>query len=406
MDDAVPPRRIAVVATLDTKGDEAAFVAHGIRARGHEPVLVDVGLAGTPRIAAAIDRDRIAAVAGPAEQGEADRTKAMIRVGRAAGRILAEEVEAGRLHGAIAIGGGTGRWIAAEAMAALPIGLPKLIVTTVVNSDGRSDIAQLPSVADIAGLNRLLVPILNNAVGAISGMVEQPAAPDAARRRTIAMTMFGVTTEGGTRLREYLEEAGCEVVVFHATGAGGDTMEKLARDGMFDAVVDWTTSEITDHLVGGICASGPGRLEAAGELGIPQVIVPGAVDVINVRAPIPAAFEGRTHHWHLPTVPLLRTSAAESARVGSWIADKLDRATGPTTVVIPRRGYSSLDIAGGDFEDPGADEAFETALREGLRDDIPVLAEDLHINDAAFARVVADTILAMLPASPEDGDNR
>jgi uncharacterized protein (UPF0261 family) len=213
--------------------------------------------------------------------------------------------------------------------------------------------------------------------------------------------MFGVTTAGGDVLRRTLEEAGCEVVVFHATGAGGLAMERLAREGRFDAIVDWTTSEITDHLTGGICTSGPTRLDAAAELGLPQVVVPGAVDVINVHLPIPERFAGRTHHMHLPTVPLIRASVEENTQIGAWIADKLARTTGPATVVIPRGGFSSLDVAGGEFWDPDATAAFESAVRAGLPDTIPVVTSDHHINDPEFAREVATAVLALLPVQKE-----
>jgi uncharacterized protein (UPF0261 family) len=234
-------------------------------------------------------------------------------------------------------------------------------------------------------------------------MAEQPPVERDAARRTIAMTMFGVTTEGGAIVRRHLEEAGCEVVVFHATGAGGATMEDLTRAGMFDAVVDWTTSEVTDEVVGGICTSGPDRLEAAGQVGVPQVIVPGAIDVINILAPIPERFESRTHHMHLPTVPLIRTSASESAEIGGWIARKLNAAIGPTMVIIPRGGFSSLDIDGGAFRDTAANAAFETALRDDLRSDIPVLTDPHHINSESFARHVADATLKLIASSPRIG---
>jgi uncharacterized protein (UPF0261 family) len=286
--------------------------------------------------------------------------------------------------------------MAQEAFGSLPVGFPKLVVTTVPRGEGENDITLMPSVADIAGINRLLAPILANAAAAVCGMASAPP-PEAVRDRpTIALTMFGVTTAGGTHARRILEEAGCEVVVFHATGAGGRTMEKLVREGFFDAVLDWTTSEVTDELVGGLCAAGPHRLEAAGEAGIPQLIVPGAVDVINVLAPIPEKFRDRTHHWHLPTVPLIRTDAAESSAVGAWIAGKLNRAAGPAGVLIPSGGFSSLDTAGGEFEDQAANEAFEKALRAGLREDITVATDPGHINDEAFARTAAELLLGML----------
>ncbi len=372
-------RRIAVLATLDTKGAEAELVADAIRERGHEALLIDVRT----------DRSL-------------ERQEGMAASAAAAAARLADELAAGALHGVVALGGGTGSWIGAEAMKALPIGFPKLIVTTFVHGDGASGIAILPTVADIAGVNRLLGPILLNAAGAICGMAEQAPRTFGGGRATIGMTMFGVTTAGGDIVRQTLEEAGCEVVVFHATGAGGDAMERLARQGMFDAVIDWTTSEITDHLVGGICAASPERMEAAVELGLPYVVVPGAVDVINVHLPVPEKFADRVRHMHLPTVPLIRASAEETADVARFIARKVAPATAPVSVLIPRGGFSSLDIAGDEFHDAAADTAFEEALRAEIRDDIPVRTVDAHINDPEFAREVAQATLALLPDRPKE----
>jgi uncharacterized protein (UPF0261 family) len=395
-------RRIAILATLDTKAGEADLVARAIRARGNIPVLVDLSIPAPGAIPADITRDDILTAAGEQPVPGEDRPAAMARVARGVAAILAERVATGDLHGVIGLGGGTGSWMAANATRELPLGFPKLIVTTFVHGDGATDTAILPTVADIAGVNRLLGPILVNAAGAISGMAEQPPVDFPAKRATIAMTMFGVTTAGGDVLRRTLEEAGCEVVVFHATGAGGLAMERLAREGRFDAIVDWTTSEVTDHLTGGICTSGPTRLDAAAELGLPQVVVPGAVDVINVHLPVPEKFEARVRHMHLPTVPLIRASVEENAEIGSWIADKLSRTTGPATVVIPRGGFSSLDIDGGEFWDPEATAAFESAVRAGLPASIPVVTSDRHINDPAFAREVADAVLALLPADQRE----
>lgn len=407
MDDGVPTadagvRRIAILATLDTKADEAELLARAIRARGQQPVLFDFAIPADGRLTAEVTRADIARAAGDDHVAGEDRMVAMARVARGAAKLLGEGVADGTLHGVVGIGGGTGSWMAAAAMKELPLGFPKLIVTTFVHGDGASDIAILPTVADIAGVNRLLGPILVNAAGAICGMAEQPAVDFPAKRATIAMTMFGVTTTGGDVLRATLEQAGCEVVVFHATGSGGLAMERLAREGRFDAIVDWTTSEITDHLTGGICTSGPTRLDAAAELGLPQVIVPGAVDVINVHLPIPEKFVGRVHHMHLPTVPLIRASVEENAEIGAWIADKVSRTTGPAAVVIPRGGFSSLDIVGGEFWDPAATDAFESAVRAGLPDSIPVTVRDENINDPEFARAVAATVLAMLPETAKE----
>jgi len=394
--------RVAVLATLDTKGPEARFLAEELSARGVVPLLVDVALTGSSPADASITRAQLADRGATDASGD-DRTTAMQTTSDAAAAVLGELVAAGSIAGVIGIGGGTGGWISQRALEPLPFGFPKIVVTTVVKSSGENDIVLIPSVVDVAGLNGLLTTVLRNAAAALAGMVAAAVspAPSGAQRPTIAMTMFGVTTAGGDVARATLEEAGYDVVVFHATGAGGRTMERLIADGRFVGVLDWTITEITQNLTGGLCDAGPNRLEAAAAAGIPQVVVPGALDVINVLPPIPTQYADRAHHWHLPTVPLVRANADDSARAAEFVAAKLAAATSPVAVLIPEGGFSSLDIAGGAFEDAAADTAFESTLRGALRSGIPVLTSPLHINDAAFAREAAHTLLAMLPATPE-----
>jgi uncharacterized protein (UPF0261 family) len=393
--------RVAVLATLDTKGPEAHFLVEELSVRGIRPLLVDVALTGFSPADAAVTRAQLAQRGATDASGD-DRTTAMETTADAAADVLAELIAADGIAGVIGIGGGTGGWISQRAFEPLPFGFPKVVVTTVVKASGENDIVLIPSVVDVAGLNGLLTTVLRNAAAALAGMVA-PAESRAAvaPRPTLAMTMFGVTTAGGDVARGTLEEAGSDVLVFHATGAGGRTMERLISDGRFVGVLDWTTTEITQNLTGGLCDAGPNRLEAAAAAGIPQVIVPGALDVINVLPPIPAEFSDRASHWHLPTVPLVRASADDSARAAWFVAAKLASATGPAAVLIPEGGFSSLDIAGGAFADAAADAAFQSALRDALRSDIPVLTSPLHINDAAFAREAAQTLLAMLPPRSE-----
>jgi uncharacterized protein (UPF0261 family) len=390
-------KRIALLATLDTKGDEAEFVAERIRQRGHAPWLVDLSLQSGGSRAGDTSRDDVAHAAGRdwSELSALPRAQAMEVVADGAGQLVRGMVERGDAQAVIGIGGGTGTWMGTAIMRTLPIGFPKLMVSTLGNRDGRTDTMVMPSVADIAGLNSVLKPILANAAAAVCGMAEGSAVAVDRSRPTIAMTMFGVTTRGGTFVRQFLEDAGCEVVVFHANGSGGATMEDLVRRGTFAAVLDWTTSEVTDELCGGICTAGPTRLEAAGAVGIPQLVIPGAVDVINISGAIPKRFAKRTYHMHLPTVPLIRTSLRESREIGTWIANKLNAATGPVRVLIPQGGYSALDIEGGPFWDPAANDAFVNALRRTLRSDIEVDESPHNINSEAFARVAAETLLGM-----------
>jgi uncharacterized protein (UPF0261 family) len=398
-------KRIAILATLNTKHDEASFLAECIQARGHTPHRMDLSLLPGGSESGDTSRETVARAAARSgeEVAQLQRAAAMEVMATGAARLLEGMLQRGDVDGVIGIGGGTGAWMSAAAVRHLPIGFPKLVVSTLAGRESHTDTMVMPSVADIAGLNRVLRPILANAAAAISGMVEGvPLSGRAPERPTVAMTMFGVTTRGGNIARKVLEDAGCEVVVFHATGAGGSTMEDLVRRGTFVGVLDWTTTEVTDHLTGGVCDAGPHRLEAAGELGLPQVIVPGAIDVINVgRGPVPRKWAKRAQHMHLPGVPLVRTSVRESREIGKWIADKLNQSRGPVRVLIPAGGYSTLDIADGLFWDPTADEAFVSAIRHTLRPDIPVDIDPHHINDEAFARAAAEAMLGLGVAQRE-----
>jgi uncharacterized protein (UPF0261 family) len=395
-------RRIAILVTLDTKAEEARFVADCIRRRGHQPWIIDLGIAGVAPFAGDTSRAAVAEAAGTTVTaiGALQRAEAMELAAAGASRLVQAMAGHGEIQAVIGIGGGTGTWLGTTVMRELPLGFPKLMVSTLGSRDGTTDIMVMPSVADVSGVNRLLGPILANAAAAVCGMAEGTGVELDTSRPTIALTMFGVTTRGGTLVRRFLEEAGCEVVVFHANGTGGRTMEALIARGAFAGVLDWTTSEITDEIAGGICTAGPDRLEAAGAHGVPQVVVPGAVDVINIRGAIPRRFAKRTYHMHLPAVPLIRTSGRESREVGAFIARKLNAARGTVRVLIPEGGYSALDIAGGPFEDRKANAALVTALRADLRPEIPVEVLPDHINSEAFARAAADAMLALIARTP------
>lgn len=393
--------RVAVLATLDTKGSEARHLADELRSHGVSPLLIDTALTGDSPDDADVTRADLARRGAVDARGD-DRTQAMTTTAEAAAAVLRDLIADGAIDGVVGIGGGTGGWMSQRALETLPFGFPKVVLTTVVKTSGEHDILFLPSVVDVAGLNELLRTGLANAAAAVAGMVAARGRRRAEEPRpAIAMTMFGVTTAGGDVARATLESAGYDVVVFHATGAGGRTMERLIADGRFVGVLDWTTTELAQNLAGGLCDAGPERLRAAAEHGVPQVVVPGAVDVINVLPPIPDEFSDRAAHWHLPTVPLVRTSAEESAAVGRWIGERLASAIAPATVLVPRGGFSSLDIAGGDFEDTAADAAFEDAVRTALGED-RVIASPRHINDAEFARDAAHTLLAMLDRPRHD----
>jgi uncharacterized protein (UPF0261 family) len=320
-------------------------------------------------------------------------------MGQGAARVVKRLHEEGRLDGILSLGGSGGSSIAAAAMRELPVGVPKLIVSTVASGDtrpyvGASDVTMTYSVVDISGLNRISERILSNAAAAIAGMakVEVPESADA--RPLVAATMFGVTTPCVTRARERLEADGYEVLVFHATGTGGQSMEALARGGFLAGILDLTTTELADELVGGVLSAGPDRLEAAGELGLPQVVSLGALDMVNFgpRETLPLQFEDRTIYIHNPTVTLMRTTPEECAELGRQIARKLSAATGPTALFVPLRGVSMIATEDQPFHDPAADEALFAALRDGLGDNVELHELELDVNDPAFADAMANRL--------------
>lgn len=401
-------KTIAVLGALDTKEDDFAFVRSEIERHGHRVLLIDVGVLGSPgKLRPGISREEVAE-AGGVKLAELiarhDRGEAITVIARGAALRVRQLFVAGRLDALMAMGGGAGTTIGTEAMRGLPIGVPKLMVSTVASGNtepyiGLSDIVMMPAVADIAGLNRISRGVYVRAVGAICGMAEQEVEAGPDDRPLVAATMFGVTTPCVLRARERLEDAGCEVVIFHATGTGGRTMERLVSDGLVDAVLDVTTTELADELVGGILSAGPSRLEAAGKAGVPQVVSLGALDMVNFGAPdtIPGKFKNRLFHRHNALNTLMRTSATESADLGKIIASKLNKASSPTELLLPLRGFSALDAAGEEFEDAQARTALlDTLLANIDRRKVTVRELDAHINDPAFADLVADRLLALL----------
>lgn len=396
---------IAILGTMDTKGDEHAFVAGLIRQRGHAVLVIDVGTLGEPRLKPDISRIEIATAAGvdlAALVAKKDRGEAVTAMSRGAPVILARLAAEKRIDGVISLGGGGGTAIATAAMRALPVGFPKLMVSTMVGGNiapyvGVKDIVMFPSVVDIAGLNRISRQLLARAAGAICGMVEaQP--PAAADKPIIAASQFGNTTPCIEHAKRVLEAAGYEVVVFAATGTGGRTMESLIETGLVTGVLDVTTTEWADELVGGVLTAGPTRLEAAARRGVPAVVSTGCLDMVNFGTPdsVPAKFAGRKFYQHNPQVTLMRTTPGENAQLGKIIAEKLNLSTGPVTVLLPLRGGSVISAPGGPFHDAAADAALFTTLKAGLRADIPVRELDCNINDPAFARACADSLLGLL----------
>ncbi|HSJ93370.1 MAG TPA: Tm-1-like ATP-binding domain-containing protein [Gaiellaceae bacterium] len=395
---------VVLVGTLDTKGVEHDYLRELLRGHGVDTLLVDAGVLGEPLAEPDIGRDEVARAAGTeigALAAAGDRGAAVEAMARGAAAIVARLHAEGRVDGVLALGGSGGTAIATEAMRTLPVGVPKLMVSTMASGDtrpyvGASDVTMTYSVVDIAGLNAVSTRILANAAAAMAGMAlaEPPAA--AGDRPLVGASMFGVTTPCVTTARERLEELGYEVLVFHATGTGGQAMEALMRSGFITASLDVTTTELADDLVGGVLSAGPDRLEAAGELGLPQVVSVGALDMVNFGPidTVPPEFRSRNLYKHNPTVTLMRTTPEECAELGRRIGRKLNAARGPVTLFLPLRGVSLIDTEGQVFFDPEADKALFDALRETLDPGVDVREVDTHVNDPDFARAMADTLHA------------
>ena len=384
--------RVYVVGTADTKGEELAFLADAVRAAGAEAVLVDVGTRA-PSIDVDVDA---AAVASCHPQGRKavlggdDRGQAVAAMGVAFAEFLSGRDD---LSGVVGIGGGGGTSIITAGMRRLPYGVPKVMVSTLASGDTApyvdvSDIVMMPSVTDMAGLNGLSRIILHNAARAVAAMALHPA-PRGEGLPSIGLTMFGVTTRCVTAIVEALRERR-DCMVFHATGTGGRTMEKLAEDGVLTGIIDITTTEVCDLLLGGVLPATEDRFGAVARTGLPYVGSVGALDMVNFWAPetVPAAYAGRKLYRHNPNVTLMRTTAEECRRIGEWIAGRLNLCEGPVRFLVPEKGVSALDIEGGDFFDPEADaalfEAIEATLRQTANRRLRRLPH--HINDPEFAQ--------------------
>jgi uncharacterized protein (UPF0261 family) len=392
---------VVLLGTLDTKGSEYDYLRARLHEQGVEVLLVDAGVF-EPLAQADIPHEEVAAAAGAdvtALADSGDRGAAVETMGRGAAEVVRRLHAEGRLDGILTVGGSGNSSIGAQAMRGLPVGVPKLIVSTLASGDtrpyvGATDVSMTYSVVDISGLNRISERILSNAAGAIAGMAKVAVRQGGEGKPLIGATMFGVTTPCVTRARERLEELGYEVLVFHATGTGGQSMEALARGGFLAGVLDITTTELADELVGGVLSAGPDRLEAAGELGLPQVVSLGALDMVNFgpRETVPPQFEDRNLYVHNPTVTLMRTTPEECAELGRQIARKLSAARGPTALFVPLKGVSMIATEGGPFYDPAADEALVEALRAGLGANVELHELDADINDPVFAEAMADRL--------------
>lgn len=401
---------VALIGTLDTKGAECAWLAEQLDKRGVQALFVDVGSFSASPLANVSSDDVIAAADSDAAalRERRDRGEMMQVMSVGAARIVRDLAVSGRIHGLLALGGSGGSSVAAAAMQALPVGFPKLLVSTMASGDvkpyvGEVDATLMYSVVDVAGINSVSSQVFANAAAAIAGMAQayedRLAAAPAEHKPVVAVTMFGVTTPAADEARDTLTDLGYEVLVFHATGAGGRAMEKLAESGLLAGVCDLTTTELADDLVGGVLSAGPRRLEMAGRVGLPQAVSLGALDMVNFGPAdtVPPEFAGRNLFVHNPTVTLMRTTPEEMAELGRRIAAKLAAATGPTELFIPLRGVSAIDVEGGPFRDAEADATLFAELHAGLVGSGVVVHElDQAINDPGFGAAMARALHASI----------
>jgi len=397
---------VVAIGTLDTKGAEYGFLRDRLLEHGVDVILVDAGVLGEPAIEPDITRDEVADAAG-AEIGAlveaGDRGAAVETMSRGAAAVVERLHREGRLDGIVGMGGTGGTSLVSHAMRQLPVGVPKLLVSTVASGDtrpyvGAVDIAMMYSVVDVAGVNQISARIIGNAAAAIAGMARATIPEPSETRPLLGASMFGVTTPCVTTARERLDELGYEVLVFHQTGTGGQSMEELVKAGFITGVLDVTTTELCDELVGGVLAAHPKRLEVAGELGLPQVISLGALDMVNFGPmdTVPEQFRSRNLYVHNPTVTLMRTTPEECAELGKRVARKLSGAKGPTALFVPLRGISMIATEGQPFHDAAADEALFSAVREDLAQNVELHELDIDVNDPGFALAMADRLHEML----------
>jgi uncharacterized protein (UPF0261 family) len=396
---------IYLIATLDTKGLEADFVRQRLLKLGHTVRLLDAGCLGTNTVHADLSREQVYAAAGTslqAMQQQGDRGLAVQMAAQGVTNLIAQAYARHELTGVIALGGSAGTTIGTCAMRSLPLGVPKIMVSTLASGQTRpyvadKDILMLNSVVDIAGLNRISRTVLGEAAAAMAGMVQYRQSEQEDNKPIIAATMFGVTTPCVQHARKILEAAGYEVLVFHATGNGGQAMESLIRDGLILGVLDITTTELADELVGGILSAGPTRLTAASAMGIPQVVSVGALDMVNFGpiATVPEKFRERKLHAHNATVTLMRTTREENTKLGEEIIRKLSDSTGSVAVLLPLQGVSAIDKAGQPFDDAFARAALFNGM-QNVESKVEIIHLDLHINDAPFAEAAARKLLTLI----------
>jgi uncharacterized protein (UPF0261 family) len=408
---SVKRRTVIVLATLDTKGEEAAFLRECIEAHGLRTCVIDSGVVGRPAMTADISRQEVAAAGGAQlskllEHAERETTAPIMAAG--AKKIVCNLVEHELADGIISLGGTQGTTLSTAVMRALPYGFPKVMVSTIASGNvapwvGIKDIVMFPSVTDILGLNAFSRTILANAAAAVCGMAEVKHSAERSEKRTVALTTVGITTTGAMEAVRVLDEAGCETIVFHAVGTGGQAMEAMIEQGFIDAVLDFSTIEVSNYMFHALLSGGASRLTTAGKLGVPQVICPGAVEVLVFNEPdtVPEPFRSRRLVRHSPQITDVRLNGAEMAEVGCEIARRLRHTTDPAVFLVPTSGYDSYAVSGEPFFDPKADERFVHELKANLPEYIEVRERPTHINDPLFAQEAANTLLELMAVHPE-----
>jgi len=399
-------KTILIIGTLDTKGEECLFIRDLVIQNGCGAILIDPGPLGRPLVRGDISREDVARKGG--------NDLACLVATRDKGRIIqamtegltawtAELCREGKIQGVIAVGGGQGTAMGTAAMQPLPLGFPKVMVSTIASGDLRpflrtKDIAVFPSVTDVFGLNYVFTRILENAVNALIGMVKANRPVCKGEKKVIGATAFGVVTPGLMIMKRLLEEKGLEMILFHATGTGGTVMEEMAGSGYFDGVMDWTTHEVADEVGGGIFAPGKGRLDILAQRSIPWILAPGAIDYIcqGSYAGLSPRWKKRKHIVHNQNITLVRATADEMVRAAKFLARKVNKAIGPVRILLPLRGFSEPNAAGKPFYDPQTDREFIRALKQGVKEGVEIYEMDAHINDDAFVREAVNQMLDML----------
>lgn len=400
-------KKIIMLGCFDTKGDDFSYLLKNINSLGQDVISINTGVMETyVDFKIDYDADKVAEAAGTSIlkiRKSGDRGKAVYLMGKGAASIVASLILNNQVKGAIGMGGGGGTYIALSAMQEIQLGIPKLCLSTLATKDlsrqvGSKDIVLMPSIVDVAGLNQISKILIKQASGAICGMVSTGPLEGNEYKDNVAISMFGNTTKCVDKCTELLKKEGYDVMAFHATGIGGITMESLIREGCFKAVLDVTTTELADELCRGICSAGPNRMTAATEMGIPQVIVPGCLDMVNFAQldTVPEAFQSRQLYSWAPDVTLMRTNAKENKILGKQLANKVNKSKAPVAILLPNKGISQIGTEGGIFYQPDIDRILFDSINQHVNPNISVKEYNTNINDEIFAIELVDTLLKIL----------